>query len=648
MNEIFGSLTDDTVDEGTETETVAPPSTTKLRKMFLHYTNNCTEHRENAFRDRRYFDGDQISAAWQKNLEANDMPAVPINLIKDNITAHVGLIASQQTEIRAYSRTSAGAPAAETATKLIRYAIDSGQIETKFREASEQFFIEGIGAMLIECDAENIYATQIDFRDFIYDPNSRRSDFSDARWMGFSRWLPADDIEDDYPEAFARISPSGNSADFYSLDIGTGFDKDTIGDDPAWIKGKDMVRVVEMYYLEGGQWMNVVWCHKGVLDHGPSQYITDKGVSRCPIIAEACNTMAAPNAKNERYGEVRNLIYPQDDYNSRRHASLKYMMSKTIQMVDPNAQPVDADTLRAEARKREVIMPVGYQIQDVSVSGEQVQFMQMAGAEIQRLSPAAAVTGANLPDDASGRSRQLSAAGGRLSLTPILSRIQDWRENIYRSIWYCVNQYWHAQMEIRITGNVNAPKYMQINTPQVEETQEPIVDPTTGQPMIDPYTGQVAMQMVPKVIGIHNEVAKMDMDFNISTQEQHNNLEQEVWDSLMKLMGSLGVAPGTPEFRMALDWAPIPNKTEVIERYDAQMAKQQEDNQGNSEMQQQMQQMQTQLQMLLDKSKADKDASSAAVNTAKAERTHLETAMLSDNHNQQQELTKIVKQQLFR
>lgn len=645
-NDFIGSVIGEPVDEVIE---VAPaPSTSKLRRMFLHYTNNCSEHRDDAFRDRRYFDGDQISAAWQKNLAANDMPMVPINLIRDNITAHIGLVASQETEIRAYARTQAGAPSADVATKLLRYAIDAAQIENKIREGSDQFFVEGIGAILIECDAENIYATLIDFRDFIYDPNSRRSDFSDARWMGFSRWLPVDEIEDAYPEAFARLAPSGDRADFYSLDIANGFDKDTVADEPAWTKGKEMVRVVEMYYLEGGQWLNVVWCHKGVLDHGPSQYMNDRGVSVCPIIAEACNTMAAPDAKNQRYGEVRNLVYPQDDYNARRHAALKFMMAKTIQMVDPGAQPVDQDTLRQEASKRIAILPPGYQMQDVSVSAEQVQFMQMAGAEIQRLSPAAAVTGANLPDDASGRSRQVAAAGGRLSLTPLLSRFQDWRENIYRHVWYRINQYWRAQMEVRISGDVNAPKYLQINVPQVQEVEQPIVDPTTGQPMIDPYTGQVATQKVAQVIGVQNEVAKMDMDFTIKTQEQHNNLEQEVWDSLMNLMSSLGIRPGTPEFRMALDWAPIPNKTEVIERYDSQMAKQQEEGSGAAQMQQQMAAMAAQLEMLMKQSKAEKDASTAQVNTAKAERTHLETAMLADNHNTHQELAAVAAQQLFR
>lgn len=645
MDEIFNDAAAEVVEE-----TVKAPSTTKLRKMFLHYQNNCSEHREDAFRDRRYYDGNQISAAWQKNLAENDMPMVPINLIKDNITAHIGLVAAQQSEVRAFARTQAGAPAAETATKLMRYAIDAAQIEAKFRENSSQFFIEGIGAMLIECDNENIFVMPIDFRDFIYDPNSRRSDFSDAKWMGFSRWLPADDIAEAYPEAFEQISPNRDTADFYDLDIANGFGKDTddqLGHSP-WIDNQKMIRVVEMYYLEGGQWLNVVWCHKGVLDHGPSQYMDDRGVSLCPIVAEACHTMADPDSKNQRYGQVRDLVYPQDDYNARRHAALKYMMSKTIQQVDPNAQPVDADTLRAEAQKRIVIMPTGYQIQDVSVSAEQVQFMQMAGEEIQRLSPAAAVTGTNLPADASGRSRQVAAAGGRLSLTPILSRVQDWRENIYRHVWFRINQYWHAPMEVRITGDVNAPKYLKINTPQVEEVEQPIVDPQTGQPMFDPITGSIATEMVPQVVGVHNEVATMDMDFKITTVEQHNNLEQEVWDSLMQMMSSLGVAPGTPEFRMALDWAPIPNKTEVIERYDSQMAKQQEDNAGQAQVQQQMQQMAAQIEMLVKQSKADKDASTAAHNNAKTEQTMIENQMLADNHNQEQELTNIVKQQLFR
>jgi hypothetical protein len=649
MQDFIGSkFTDDIADavDGV-VETVAAPSTNKLRKMFLKFTNNCSDHREDAFRDRRYYDGDQISAAWQKSLAENDMPMVPINLIQDNIAAHIGLISAQQTEVRAFSRTQAGAPAAEVATKLIRYAIDSGQVEVKFREGCEQFFIEGVGCLLIECDEAAIYVQIIDFRDLFFDPDSRRSDFSDAKWIGFSRWLRVSDVEAAYPEAFERISPTGDHSDFFSL-AGSDFSKDTVDDAPAWTQGAESLRVIEMYYLEDGQWMHTVWCHKGVLDHGPSQYMTDRGLSRHPFAIEACNTMADRDAKNQRYGEVRKLVYPQDDYNSRRHLALKYMMAKTIQMVDSEAQPVDPDTLRAEAQKRIAIIPQGYQMQDTSVSAEQVQFMQMAGAEIQRLSPAAAVTGTNLPEDASGRSRQLAAAGGRLSLTPILSRVQDWRENVYRQVWYCINQYWHGQMEVRISGDVNAPKYLQINVPQIEEVDEPIVDPTSGQPMIDAYTGEVATQRVAKVIGVQNDVAQMDMDFKLVTTESHNSLEQEVWDALMKMMASLQIPFGTPEFRLALEWYPMPDKTDVIERYDAMLEKLKGENSEAQQMQQQMAEMQTQLKMLLDKNKADKDASTAQVNVAKAERTHLETAMLSDNHNQQQELAQIAAQQLFR
>ncbi len=644
MDKIIGLPEDEVVEE------VRAPSTTKLQQMFLHYTKNCTDHRLDAFRDRRYFDGDQISAAWQKNLTENDMPMVPINLVKDNIAAHIGLVASQQTEIRAFSRTMQGANAADTATKLLRYAIDVGQIEDKLVAASEQFFIEGIGAILIECDHENIYPTIIDYRDFCYDPNSRLSDFSDARWMGFSRWLPAEDIMDAYPEAFDRISPDGDVSEFYAVDIANGFDKDT-DDEPTWAKGKESVRVIEMYYLDSGQWMNVVWCHRGVLDHGPSQYMDDRGVSRCPIRAMACHTKGDPDSKNARYGQVRDLVYPQDDYNARRHAALKYMMSKVIQQVDPNAQPVDSNTLREEASKRIVIMPPGYQMEDVSLSGEQVQFMQMASSEIQRMSPAAAVTGANLPDDASGRSRQLAAAGGRLSLTPVLGRVQKWRDAIYRDVWFCITQYWRAQMQVRITGNIHAPKYLQVNVPQIDENQPEIPQIVTGpdgQPAIDPNTGQPQIQMVPNIIGTQNEVATMDMTFTLTTVERHNSLESEVWDSLMKMMSSLQIPFGTPQFRLALEWYDMPNKTEVIERYDAMEEKMKADSAQSDQMQQQMQQKIADLEMQLKQSKADKDASTAQSNAAKTQRTMLETAMLADNHNREQETHEIIKQQLFR
>ena len=57
--------------------------------------------------------------------------------------------------------------------------------------------------------------------------------------MGFSRWLPADDIAEAYPEAFDRISPDGSSSEFTSIDNATGFAKDT----ETWINDQKMIRV---------------------------------------------------------------------------------------------------------------------------------------------------------------------------------------------------------------------------------------------------------------------------------------------------------------------------------------------------------------------------------------------------------------------
>jgi hypothetical protein len=442
--------------------------------------------------------------------------------------------------------------------------------------------------------------------------------------MGVAQWRNSEDIFDDFPDArqFGDIQPG---------DL-LGGDSRTMRDAPdVWIDRKSKrVLIVDMYYREAGQWKNICFCHAGVLDFGPSPYHDDYGMSICPIIpvsAFICQDTEDDQLCFSRYGVVRSMIGPQDEYNAHRAAMIKASVQTRVQQVDPNAPPVSADIVREEASRSDGIIPQGWQMVRSNDFSEQGQLLQLARAEIDRMGPTPAVLGRNLGDETSGRSRLVQQQAGLTESGPMLDRLEDWMEEIYRTIWYIIREYWTDEMYVQVSGNAQAPQFLTINTPVVEMRNMPVTG-ADGQPVIDPQTGHPQMRPQAVTTGVKNDLSKMDMNIIISSITSNATLEHEMRAQLLDLIGR-GVPVGSPEFMLALKIFPLPDKTDIEEAV-ANFMQQQQASQAAQQQAQAAQAMQSQqLAAQEQQAKAQNLAANAAKHAAEAQRTQIESEQMA-------------------
>jgi hypothetical protein len=200
-------------------------------------------------------------------------------------------------------------------------------------------------------------------------------------------------------------------------------------------------------------------------------------------------------------------------------------------------------------------------------------------------------------------------------------------------MWLRAQQFWQAPMWIRVTDDVKAPEFIQVNEPEMGMVMQP--QPMTdemGQPVIDPATGQPAVQMIPAigVVGVKNRLAELDMDIIVDTVPDQISLQQEVWGEIMQLVGSTGqglAAVFTPEFELMIQASPLADKARVIELI--KKARDSREQSQITQLEQQIQQMAAQLQQKQENEQAGtiKTLADADLSKAKAQGQEIENTL---------------------
>lgn len=605
---------------------IEPPDITDLRKKFDRARDMSGEARRKSIMARGYFDGpDQLNSETRTILKMRMQPPIYTNQIRPAINGILGVMQGAQTDPRAFPRNPQDTESANVASKTLRYIADVSDFDEVKLDCAENFWIEGTAAAIIECDGENITVNQVRWDEFFFDPRSRRPDFKDASYLGFAQWLNSEFVLRMYPEQYAAM---GNPMD---TNNGIGIEP-TWEDKPEnmspWISSKDKrLLVVTLFYAKDGKWFRCVYCAAGVFEHDETGYTDDKGNVICPVEAVSY----AVDKDNERYGHVRDMMPIQDEVNASRSRSLHLANSRQIQQTDPSAPPIDADEARREAAKADGVIPPGWQkVPTDDMLQANLLRNQEAKSELQRMAPTPATLGRE-GGASSGRERLVLQQAGMTELARPMGRFDSWGQRCYRQMWWRAQQFWTAPKFIRVTDQVRAPEFLQINEPVFDEQgqpviegMQPVVDPQTGQPVIDPYTQQPAMQPVQKV---NNRIAELDLDIIIETVPDSANLQSEVFEDMMQLLQTTGLqGVFSPEFELILELSPIQNKTELLEKL--KTAREGQQNTQLAEAAKIIEQLQAQIADLTQGQAAadiEKTQSETRENIAQAEKIEAET-----------------------
>lgn len=534
---------------------------TWLRKLFDDARELTSADRTLSERDRDYYDGpEQLNSDVRRTLKGRGQPAIYINRVRPAIDGVLGVLEGSKVDPRALPRNPVDDDSANVATKALRFITDSNRFQEVKLDCAENFLIEGTCAAIFEWDGRKVVANQIRWEEFFFDPYSRRPDFKDARYLGSAKWMDLAVVRKLYPQAAEQIgdllTPAASAMEATWQDR-----PESAG--AAWVdRRRQRIMVVELYYNDGSGWHRYLYCGAGTLESGPSAYIDVRtGETRCPIEAESCYV----DRKNGRYGRIRDMICIQDEVNARRSRLLHLANSRQVQQSDPAAAPVDAKIARAEAAKADGVIPAGWQIVPTAdIASGQALLLQESKSEIERMGPTPAVLGKQGDAAQSGRARLVLQQAGMTELARPIGRIEDWENRSFRQMWMLAQQYQTAPWWIRVTDDPRSPEFLQVNEPVMGEDGQPvmqIVPGPNGQPIVQPQ--------------MRHRIAEMDMDIIIDSTPDTASLAQEVWTDLLELARTVPI--GSPQFMIALEMSPLPNKREVIEKLEAWQAKQAEE-----------------------------------------------------------------------
>ena len=484
----------------------------RLKKAYLDYLGNKQDEIEEQKSARRYYHAAQWTSKQIKSLNDRRQPVVTFNRIARKINGVVGLIERLRQDPKAYPRTPKHEEGAELATAVIRYVLDEQEWKAKSPECAIYGAVDGVGGVEIEITQGDHGDNEIAFEvvnpdSFFYDPRSYKADFSDARYMGVGKWMDIDAAVEMFPDKKEEIESSGEDA----TELSSEPDREQ-----KWFSAtgaRKMIRVVDIWYRQNGEWRWALFTGSTMLMEGDSYLVDEKGKTQCRYVMFSCNV----DHDGDRYGFVRNMKSAQDEYNMRRSKGLHIINSRRLMLTKGSVDNVEV--ARKEWARPDGVIEVnatnvneGARADDQSFDfAGQMKLMENAIAELENYGPNQALIGDAA--NQSGRAIALLQQAGMAELGPYILAYKGWKVRLYRAIWCAVQRHWNAERWVRVTDDDNVAQFIQINGMQV--------DPMTGAP------------------SLVNAIGSLDVDIIIDEGPDYINMQADAYDTLT-VMASKG------------------------------------------------------------------------------------------------------------
>lgn len=561
----------------------------QLVRYFEEAEDLSASARRLAERDRDYYDNDQWTKEELETLKKRKQPALVINYIKRKVEFLRGFERRLRSDPKAYPRNPNDESASEAATDALRYVGEANDFDEIRSEVYENLLIEGYGGVdvTVKQKADGTYEidlTQVQWDRLFYDPHSRESDFSDAKYKGIVIWMDKDDVLQKHPGKEAILD-----ATFASQSL-----SDTYDDRPKfgiWCDNRrTRVRVVQMHYMQDSQWHICTFTKGGFLvEPQPSPYLDADGQPESSLILRS----AYIDRENNRYGHVRDMIGLQDEINKRRSKALHLMNVRQVKY--EKGSVTDAEAARRELNKPDGMVEVvpGMQF-DILNNGDmasaQFQLLQQATMEMQASGPNSAMSGKD-PRQQSGRAIEAQQQGGAIEMEPLVDDLRQWTRDVYTSVWNRVRQFWKEEKWLRVTDDERNIKWVGLNR-QVTLGDELAQMPEEQRAqIIQQYQLTPDDPRLNEVIKTENVAAELDVDIIIEEGPDISTLQSEQFEQLSQLaQAGMQIKP-----ELIIEASSLRNKEKILK---SMRGEDEEVPPQVQEMQQVMQQMQQELQRL--------------------------------------------------
>ena len=625
------------------------PSLTQRIDWVDDWEEKTREARRLSRLDRQYYDNVQWTSEEVDKLKERKQPILTKNRIARKINFIRGEEIKKRVDPACYPRTPQHEDAARAATDALRFVEEEQDFDHVRSAVLLNVLVEGMGGALkeVEQNDDGTFAHRlrhVEWDRLLYDPHSRASDFSDAKYLGLVVWMDLDDAVIDYPDVEDELQSA------LAKDIG-GHD-DTTEDVPRrWADRKrKRVKIVELYFRVGKDWYRSIFTHGADLEEPARTVYLDEKKQRsvCPLKMVSCHVDSECN----RYGVVRPLISPQDEINKRSSKALHLLSVRSV--VAERDSVRDPDKFMAELAKPDGFAEVepgrladgSVQIQSgAELAGAQLSLLQEAKADIDTIGPSSA-TLPEIPASSSGRAFMARQQAASQELGPVFDALRRWTKQIFELDWLCIRQFWTEEKWLRVTDDqeLNGYRFAALNRKMTRATrmqelmQKQVPLPKaleTAAGDMAPLISAIAQQQVQALGQVppgqqqqalvalilrhpmmqemitENQVEQMQVDIVIDEAPETAIIEQEEFSKLTEFAGM--VVPLRPDMapllaKMIVKASQLRNKREILQELEKPPDQQQA----------QMQQQQQQLAMAQAQAGVQATQSMAQLNAAKA------------------------------
>lgn len=486
----------------------------RLKRAYSDYLGNKRAEIDEAKDARRYYHGAQWTAAQIKVLKKRKQPVQTINRIGRKVDGVVGLLERLRQSPKAFPRTPKHEEGADLATACIRYVLDQQEWPQKSAEIARDGAIEGIGGLELNLTQGDTGDREIELDivepdSFFYDPRSYRGDFSDALFMGVSKWVDLELAKEMFPDKAEELDASVESG----TDLTTNPDREN-----KWFDStRKNIRLVDCWYKHKGEWCYSIFTGATLLMEGKSYLIDEKNKGECKYIMYS----ASVDHDGDRYGFVRNMKSSQDSINF-KESKLNHILASR-RLIITNGAVQDVEKARAEWARPDgvVVANPGGEVKADDRSFDFAGWSKLLAdskTEIENFGPNPAILGSGV-ERQSGRAISLLQQAGIAELGPYIAGYKGWKIRVYRAVWNAIQRHWSAERWIRVTDDDDVAQFVQVNGLSI--------DPMTGAPVIT------------------NAIGSLDVDIIVDEGPDSINMMSDTYDALLALAQSGAQVPPT-------------------------------------------------------------------------------------------------------
>jgi hypothetical protein len=446
----------------------------RLKKQLTAFLGHKTAEHTEAGSARRYYHGAQWEQKHVKALSDRNQPVVTFNRIKRKVNVVCGVLEKLKQDPKAYPRTPnpQGEKGAELASQVLLYAL-GWDWDRMCAETARQAAISGIAGVemvLTQGDKGDpeIELIEVDSRDYFYDINSQKLDFSDNMYEGTTRWVDLEEAQFRWPDKAEEL------AEHVPSSAPTPYPRDDDKRLKWWDHTEKRLRIVDHWYKRGGTWYYTMYSGEVIIEEGESPFFDEKNQSICKYMMFSADV----DHDNDRYGFYRDWKGPQDEINQRRSKALHLM--NTRRAILERGAVDDIELARRELARPDGLIEKnkGYEFtlddtRSLADAKGNMEMLQEAKAEIDQYGPNPGLASSQI-DPTSGRMIELLQAAGIAELGPYFLAYRQWKLRIYRSVWNAVQKYWQSERWMRVTDDQDLAQFVKLNGWEMDENGLPV------------------------------------------------------------------------------------------------------------------------------------------------------------------------------